>query len=103
MTLDAMIELVARAVRVVAEREKIALPSDVGADLALFGERGPFDSLGLVTLVLEVEEAIQDTLGARVSLADERAMSQARSPFRSVRTLAEYALGMVGEPGASVS
>lgn len=93
-----LIELVTSAVREVAEREGSSLPDDLGADTPLFGERGLFDSLGLVSLVLAVEEAIQERHGAAVTLADDRAMSQARSPFRSIRSLAEYAQRLLEDP-----
>jgi len=61
-----------------------------GPDTALLGRGAVLDSLGLVRLVLEVEERVQDAFDVSVSLADERAMSQQRSPFRSVASLAEY-------------
>jgi acyl carrier protein len=69
-------------------------PSDADAitrETRLFGRGGLFDSLGLVTFVVAVEQAIEDQLGLSVSLADERAMSQTKSPYRSVASLAEYA------------
>lgn len=97
MSIDDLIALVTRAAQEVAEREGTALPAELGADTPLFGERGCFDSLGLVSLVLAVEEAIQDKHGATVILADDRAMSQARSPFLTVRSLAEYAGRMIEE------
>lgn len=59
------------------------------ADAALYGGGSPLDSLGLVSLVIEVEEMLRDE-GLDVTLSDERAMSQKRSPFRSVPMLVEY-------------
>ncbi len=56
-----------------------------------------FDSLGLVSLVVAAEESIEDTYGVNISLADERAMSQSKSPFRTIGTLAEYASQLIGE------
>lgn len=48
------------------------------------------DSMGIVFLVAELEEAISNELGINLTLADERAMSQKTSPFRSVKTLINY-------------
>ena len=59
------------------------------ADAPLFGAGSPLDSLGLVSLLIDVEEALLDR-GCEVSLSDERAMSQSRSPFRSVAALVAY-------------
>lgn len=63
----------------------------LGPDTALLGQRGVVDSLGLVTVVVSVEQSIEDELGAAVTLADERAFSQRTSPFRTVGSLAAYA------------
>ena len=40
---------------------------------------------------IEVEQAVEDELGVRISLADEKALSQRNSPYRTVKALAEYA------------
>jgi acyl carrier protein len=61
----------------------------VSADAAIFGPDSPLDSLGLVALLLDIEEALQDA-GYPAVLSDERAMSQTRSPFRSVKSLVDY-------------
>lgn len=56
---------------------------------ALYGNAGHLDSMALVAFLIDIEEALQDE-GHTVSLSDERAMSQTRSPFRSVETLVDY-------------
>ncbi len=61
----------------------------VTAETALFGNDGHLDSMGLVGFLIDVEESLQDE-GIRVSLSDDRAMSQLNSPFRDVSTLTEY-------------
>ncbi|MGQ0576687.1 MAG: hypothetical protein ACT4RN_21175 [Pseudonocardia sp.] len=65
------------------------------ADTELFGEAGLLDSVGLVAVVVAVEERLADDLDLDVALADERAMSQRHSPYRTVSTLAAYAAGLV--------
>lgn len=57
---------------------------------ALIGRGGHLDSLGLINLVAGLEQRIEETLGVSVVLADERAMSQDESPFRTVKSLADY-------------
>jgi D-alanine--poly(phosphoribitol) ligase subunit 2 len=61
----------------------------------LFGDEGILDSLGLVTVVLELEERVNATLTIPISIADERAISQRNSPFRTVGTLADYTWTLV--------
>ena len=59
-------------------------------DSVLFGANGALDSLGLVSLILDIEERIADEYGKTVTLADDRAMSQRNSPFRTATSLADY-------------
>lgn len=59
-------------------------------ETALFGRAGRLDSLGLVNLIVAVEQAAEDELAVSVVLADEKAMSQRTSPFRTVGALAAY-------------
>lgn len=65
---------------------------DLAEETPLYGREGQLDSLSLVALVLDVEDAVDDKAGRRVVLADERALAQSRSPFRSVGTFADYVL-----------
>jgi len=62
---------------------------DVGPDAAVFGPGSALDSLGLVSLLIDIEEALLDR-GFAVTLSDSRAMSQSRSPFRNVPALVSY-------------
>ena len=59
-------------------------------DTKIFGEDGALDSLALVSLISDLEEGIHDHFDKDVTLADEKAMSQRRSPFGSVESLTEY-------------
>jgi acyl carrier protein len=59
-------------------------------ETTLFGSDGHVDSLGLVNLILIVEEHFEDECRVALTLADERAMSQDKNPFRSVHSLAGY-------------
>ena len=62
----------------------------LSSDLELFSKNGRLDSLGLVNLIICIEEKFEEHTGSSVVIADEKAMSQSNSPFRSVSTLAEY-------------
>ncbi|HRY48645.1 MAG TPA: hypothetical protein P5186_11400 [Candidatus Paceibacterota bacterium] len=64
----------------------------------LFGEKSGIDSIGLVTLLIEVEARISQKLGKNIVIADERAMSLTHSPFRRVGTLADYIIGLIEKP-----
>jgi len=62
-----------------------------GAAAALYGRSGVLDSMALVSLVVALEQLIEEEYGINVALADERAVSQSSSPFRTVGSLAAYA------------
>lgn len=62
---------------------------DVSPQAPIFGPGSPLDSLGLVSLLIDIEEAMQDR-GLEITLGDARAMSQTKSPFRSVPALVDY-------------
>jgi acyl carrier protein len=71
----------------------LARPADmqlqVTPDAPLFGSDSPLDSLGLVSLLIDIEEALSDR-GFDVTLGDAKAMSRSASPFRNVPVLVEY-------------
>lgn len=91
-----VVELILRVLARLGEEGVLDLEGvDAAADTPLFGDSGLLDSVGLVSLVIAVEEALDDELGLRVGLADERALSQSASPYRTVSTLASYAVGSV--------
>ena len=67
-----------------------AAPMDMTASTPIWGPGAVLDSAGLVSVVIEIESRVRETYGIDVTLADEHAFSQKRSPFRNVQTLAEY-------------
>lgn len=93
-TASDIVALIQTCGRELAEQEELRT-GDLAPDTILFGPGGVLDSLGLVSLVLDLEQAIDSRYGVLITLADQRAMSQKRSPFRSVEALADYAAGLV--------
>ena len=57
---------------------------------ALIGRDAVLDSLSLVSVIVDVEQRVLHQLGLTVTLADDRAMSQRNSPFRTIGTLTDY-------------
>jgi len=66
-------------------------------DTTLFGPGTELDSFGLVRLILSIERKIDEEFGVIITLADEKAMSQRSSPFRTVETLANYIVQLIEE------
>jgi acyl carrier protein len=61
----------------------------VSPDAPLFGNGDQLDSMGLVTLIIDIEEALGEA-GYNIILTNERAMSRAQSPFKDVPSLVAY-------------
>ena len=78
-------------------REVPGAPETVDENTRLFGSEGFLSSLKLVNVVLDTEQQINDTYNLAISLADDRSVSQERSPFRSVASLADYVVAVVAE------
>jgi acyl carrier protein len=59
-------------------------------DAPLFGAAGRLDSLGLVLLISEVENRLEEAFGQRINLADEELLARDESPFASAGALRQY-------------
>lgn len=90
-----LINLVLQAVKDLGTSQENQALIDADENTKLFGEN--LDSMGIVFLVSELESLISDELDIDITLADERAMSQKTSPFRSVQTLANYTQILIDE------
>ena len=65
----------------------------------LYGPDSPVDSLGLVMIITAFEAKLNETFNVELVLANEKAMSMSRSPFRSLGSLADYAVELLDEAG----
>ena len=67
----------------------------------IFGGDSSLDSLGLVALLLDIEDGLADA-GLGVSLNSEDAMSRRHTPFRSVSTLVDYIVAQLSDGGTTL-
>ena len=66
-----------------------------GEETKLFGGDGVLDSIGLVSYIVAVEEALEDEFSISIILADEKAMSRRTSPFARVNYLVDYIVDVI--------
>jgi acyl carrier protein len=92
MTHEQLIDLIIATTQSVLTEQALEVSEVLTAQTRLFGEGGLLDSLALVALVIAVEQEIEGKFGVNVELADDKALSQRNSPYRSISTLADYAL-----------
>ena len=64
--------------------------SEINEDTSIFGKGSSLDSLGLVTLLVSIEQKIEDEMSVNITIADEKAMSLKNSPFRTIGTLKQF-------------
>ena len=71
--------------------------SEVDMSTKLIGSNSIFDSIELVSFIVETEQFIDDNYDIQVQLASESAMSRRRSPFISLNSLKEYIIELSDE------
>jgi len=80
------------------EQLEFKVPVELGTDAPLFGgNKGVLNSISLVTLIVAIEQAIEDEFDTALILADEKAMSQKNSPFLTIGSLADYIVLLLNE------
>ena len=63
----------------------------------LFGKGGKLDSLGLVRLIITIEEKVEEEFSRSITIVDEQALSQKQSPFATVERLTEHITRLLDE------
>jgi acyl carrier protein len=91
------IDLVARSMTDVLEMNDEPVPERLDAETTIVGPSAVLDSLGVVSLIVEIEQRLEHEHGLTITLASDRAMSQRSSPFRSIGVLADYLLEVINE------
>jgi hypothetical protein len=68
-------------------------------DTPLIGERAALDSLGLVNLIVCLEQKIEETTGLSVALGSDEAVFQVDGPMRSVESLIAHLVTCLDSKG----
>ncbi len=95
MTLRKIEDMVIDTVADLVESLSIQGAGNLNKETVLFGDKGILDSMALVSLITDLEEKLEKEFNLSVDLADERALSQKKSPFRTVSSLASYIFNLV--------
>ena len=92
---DRIYELVISQIKNFQEENETPFDLTEGEQTKLFGGGGALDSLGLVSLVVSIEEAIEEEFDIAIILADEKAMSRRTSPFGRISYLVDYIMEII--------
>ena len=94
---DNYVTLILRSVEDINESLGQKLPVELKEACSLFGDEGRLDSISLVSLIVNIEQRIEDVLDTSIVLANEKAMSRRNSPFLTVGTLADFCEELIKE------
>jgi acyl carrier protein len=101
MDLSTAQSVVIRAIRTVFEQNGDPVPQNLTSDTVLVGPDAVIDSLGVVSLIVEVEQIVEAEHNASIILANDKAMSAKNSPFRTVGVLAQHVIATIEEAKAA--
>lgn len=68
-----------------------------GRETELFSGNSVLDSLGLVNLIVAIEENLAEEFDTNITITSEKAMSRRVSPFLNVGTLTDYVTEILKE------
>lgn len=92
---EKILDLVLNSLKVYFEENNEVVDLSEEEQTKLFGGDGVLDSIGLVSFIVAVEEALEDEFDISIVLADEKAMSRRTSPFSRVSYLVDYIIEVV--------
>jgi len=90
-------ELVASCVMEVLNSTNTHPLPDIENITSLIGPKSILDSLELVTLIVNIEQVLQEKFRLTLTLADESAMAQESSPFRTVQSVVDFIWMLIEE------
>ncbi|MES2330080.1 MAG: hypothetical protein V4539_10795 [Bacteroidota bacterium] len=97
MTREEINQVVAETFKQVITDNEKSFDGELTPDVAIMGLDSPFDSVDLVTFIVALEQTLEDDWNVSVILADDRAMSQSVSPFKTVGSISDYIEMLVKE------
>ncbi len=90
-------EIVIASLNEVFAQTGMPAPDALGEDTVLVGTDPVLDSLGVVQLIVEVEQRVEQGHNISVTLANDKAMSARNSPFRTVGVLTDHVVATAQE------
>src|SRR5882757_8288726 len=97
---NAVLEMVLSALRDAVDQNS-GDASGVTDETVIVGPEAVIDSIGVVSLIVDIEQRLEMEHEISVTLANDRAMSQRNSPFRTAAVLADHILTTASEGAAA--
>lgn len=98
---EAILEVIYRSIDEVNEQQPPDKRVGKSLDTVLLGEGSPLESLGVVNLIVALEQNLELRLGVSASLTDDERLYRSDSPLGTVRSLAGHLADVLASrPGA---
>ena len=75
--------------------------AEIGEETIIIGQGAALDSVGVVALIVDVEQRLEMDHDVSITLANDKAMSQKNSPFRTAGVLTDHVLETIKEREAA--
>jgi acyl carrier protein len=76
-------------------------PAEITEETVIVGKDAVVDSAGVVSLIVDIEQRLEMEHDVLVTLANDKAMSQKNSPFRTAGVLADHICATIKEGQAA--
>jgi acyl carrier protein len=94
------VEIVTACLKDVLEQAGTPLER-ITEDTVIVGPEAVLDSIGVVSLIVDIEQRLEMEHDVTVILASEKAMSQKNSPFRTVGVLSTHVIESIDQGQAA--
>jgi len=95
VTKDEIVEIIFNSIEELNQQIDVQISKELNTKL--LGKDGGLDSIDLVNLITIIEEKVEDLTGNYIPIADERALSLEKSPFKTIESLVNYLEVLVNE------
>ena len=87
---NSIIEIIFTSIKEVNENQPSNNKLKLKKDELLVSDKSKIDSLGLITLLVNIEDKINKTYNVRLNLLEENFISDEKTPFQTIDNLAEW-------------
>jgi len=97
LNIDVIQELVMDNLKSIIEENYDDINVELKLETEIFGETAIIDSLGLVDLIVALEEHLMDEYDIDIIVVDESSIIDVDSPFKSIRSLSNLIFSRINE------
>lgn len=89
-------EIVIKCVEETIKEWDIGISCSIDEFFPIFSKNSNFSSMNIVSLIVNIEDEIENIFGKKIILANDRAFSLENSPFKNINSITEYINKILG-------